>query len=53
MGEHESRPRESVGAGVGLALVKELVGAMDGSVSVQSKSGRGSCFSVVLRQTSR
>jgi signal transduction histidine kinase len=45
----ESRARDSGGAGIGLALVKELVDAMDGSVSVQSTPGRGSRFSVALR----
>jgi signal transduction histidine kinase len=45
-----SRARESGGAGIGLALVKELVGAMGGSVAVQSTPGRGSRFSVALRQ---
>jgi signal transduction histidine kinase len=45
-----SRARESGGAGIGLALVKELVGAMDGSVAVQSTPGRGSRFTVALRQ---
>jgi signal transduction histidine kinase len=46
-----SRARESGGAGIGLALVKELVAAMDGSVAVQSTPGRGSHFTVALRQT--
>ncbi|MEA2574404.1 MAG: two-component system, OmpR family, sensor kinase [Chloroflexia bacterium] len=45
-----SRARESGGAGIGLALVGELVAAMGGSVSVQSTPGRGSRFSVSFVQ---
>ena len=36
------------GAGLGLALVKELVEAMGGSVAVTSALGEGSCFCVTL-----
>jgi len=45
-----SRTRETGGAGLGLALVQELVTAMDGTVAVESTPGRGSRFSVVLRR---
>jgi signal transduction histidine kinase len=44
-----SRARETGGAGLGLALVHELVAAMGGSVTATSEPGRGSCFCVVLR----
>jgi signal transduction histidine kinase len=38
----------SDGAGLGLALVKELVEAMGGRVGVQSARGQGSCFTIRL-----
>jgi signal transduction histidine kinase len=43
-----SRARETGGAGLGLALVKELVTAMGGSVSAESTVGRGSKFNITL-----
>jgi signal transduction histidine kinase len=39
---------EREGAGLGLALVKELVEAMGGCVAVASTPGEGSCFSLRL-----
>ncbi|MBP7689574.1 MAG: HAMP domain-containing protein [Thermoflexales bacterium] len=36
------------GAGLGLALVKELIEAMGGTVSATSKLGEGSCFTLTL-----
>lgn len=44
-----SRARETGGAGLGLALVRELVGAMGGSVAAESTIGRGSRFTVTLQ----
>jgi signal transduction histidine kinase len=40
----------SESAGLGLALVKELVEAMNGSVTTESAPGQGSCFTVRLPQ---
>lgn len=40
--------RPSEGAGIGLALVKQLVQAMHGDIYVKSKEGEGSKFTVVL-----
>jgi signal transduction histidine kinase len=48
-----SRARETGGAGLGLALVQELVAAMGGSVTAESQPGRGSRFSVSLRRATQ
>jgi signal transduction histidine kinase len=48
-----SRARETGGAGLGLALVEELVTAMGGSVAATSEPGRGSRFSVALPQATK
>jgi signal transduction histidine kinase len=42
------RDREEGGAGIGLALVKEYIEAMGGSVSVESQPGLGSVFTIFL-----
>jgi two-component system sensor histidine kinase BaeS len=44
----KSRSRATGGAGIGLAIVQELVRAHDGRVDVESAPGRGSTFRVVL-----
>jgi signal transduction histidine kinase len=46
----EGSRKDSRGAGLGLALVKELVEAMHGTVGVESVVGRGTCFTVRLQQ---
>jgi signal transduction histidine kinase len=44
----DARDRASGGAGLGLAIVRELVEAMGGSVSAESTVGHGSRFSFTL-----
>ena len=38
------------GSGIGLSVVKLLLEAMDGSISVSSEPGMGSCFRISLRR---
>ncbi|GAB4128957.1 MAG: hypothetical protein OHK0050_42740 [Roseiflexaceae bacterium] len=47
-----SRARETGGAGLGLALVRELTEAMGGSVTATSQVGRGSRFTIRLPHNS-
>ena len=42
------RSRSQRGLGLGLSLVKAIVEAHHGEVSVESESGRGAAFTVVL-----
>jgi len=44
----KSRSRQTGGSGIGLALVKQLVEAHGGRVSVESAPGQGATFRVVL-----
>jgi signal transduction histidine kinase len=44
----QSRSRHTGGAGIGLAIVRELVRAHDGRIDVESKPGEGSRFRVTL-----
>jgi PAS domain S-box-containing protein len=42
------QPRKYEGTGIGLALVKELVGLHGGSIKVHSEEGKGSSFIVLI-----
>ena len=44
----KSRNRMTGGSGIGLAIVKSIVAAHGGSVDVESRLGKGSCFMVML-----
>ena len=44
----KSRSRSTGGAGIGLAIVRELVRAHDGTIEVESTAGQGTRFRVML-----
>lgn len=44
----KSRSRLSGGSGIGLAIVKELVEAHNGSIEVKSERGKGSMFTIII-----
>ena len=43
--------RATEGTGIGLSITKKLVEMMDGTITVESEYGKGSIFSVTLRQS--
>ncbi len=47
----EKTNRKVEGTGLGLAIAKRLAEMMDGAITVESEYGKGSTFSVRLRQT--
>src|SRR6185312_2851385 len=46
----QSRDRDNGGSGLGLSIVRDLLEAMGGSVNAESTLGKGSVFTVSLRQ---
>jgi len=44
----KARSRETGGTGLGLSIVRQLVNMHGGQISVESKPGEGSCFTVIL-----
>lgn len=46
----KSRSREMGGTGLGLSIVKHIIEAHNQSINVQSKAGKGSAFSFILRK---
>jgi len=48
---HKVNKRESIGTGIGLAFVKEIVDLLKGSIEVKSKVDSGTTFTVMLPVT--
>lgn len=52
-GSHVKRPGTDmeIGTGLGLVICKEFVGILEGTLSVESELGKGSCFKITLPNT--
>lgn len=48
-----TRTRNEPGFGLGLSIVKSIVEAHGWDISVRSESGKGTCFTLTLRQSFR
>jgi len=50
---HRMGHPEIEGFGLGLSIVKRIIGKLGGQVGVESERGKGSLFSFTLRSTNR
>ena len=48
MREDDARIQKAQGAGLGMTITKHIIDAMEGTISVKSKQGKGSEFHVIL-----
>lgn len=49
--ESEGLDREYEGSGLGLSIVKRLIGTLDGEIDLETEKGEGTCFTVQLPLT--